>query len=65
FTAYRWLPHTHVRFKPAAIGALFAAIALTGGKAFLTAYVGNTFSVRHLYGSLGLIPLFMFWLYIM
>ncbi len=65
FTAYRWLPNTHVRFRPAAIGALFAALALTGGKAFLTTYMGNAFSVRHLYGSLGLIPLFMFWLYVM
>jgi len=65
FVAYRWLPNTHVRVRPAAIGAVFAALALMAGKAFLGAYVGNAFTVRHLYGSLGLIPLFMFWLYIM
>ncbi len=65
FSAYRWLPNTHVRFRPAAIGAVFAALALEFGKATLGAYVGNAFSVRYLYGSLGLIPLFMFWLYLM
>jgi YihY family inner membrane protein len=65
FAAYRWLPNTHVRTRPAAIGALSAALALMGGKALLGAYLGNAFTLRHLYGSLGLIPLFMFWLYIM
>jgi membrane protein len=65
FAAYKWLPNTHVKFQPALVGALFAALLLEGGKAFLGAYIGHAFSVRHLYGSLGLIPLFMFWVYLM
>jgi membrane protein len=62
---YKWIPNTHVRFRAAIVGALVATILLEGGKAFLGAYIGNAFSVRYLYGSLGLIPLFMFWVYAM
>ena len=65
FVVYKWMPNTHVRFRAAGVGALIATVLLEMGKAFLGAYVGNAFSVRHLYGSLGLIPLFMFWVYAM
>ena len=65
FVIYLWVPNARVRIRPAMIGALVAAILLEGGKRSLGAYMANAFSVSSLYGSLGLIPVFMFWMYLM
>lgn len=65
FAFYRLVPNTSVRSHPALVGAFVAAILLELGKRTMGAYIGNALSVRQLYGSLGLIPLFMFWLYLM
>jgi membrane protein len=62
---YLWVPNARVQFKPALIGAVVAAILLEIGKRSLGAYMQNAFSVSSLYGSLGLIPVFMFWMYLM
>lgn len=62
---YLWVPNARVQFKPALIGALVAAILLEIGKRSLGVYMQNAFSVSSLYGSLGLIPVFMFWMYLM
>jgi membrane protein len=62
---YLWIPNARVQLKPALIGALVAAILLEIGKRSLGAYMQNAFSVSSLYGSLGLIPVFMFWMYLM
>jgi membrane protein len=35
------------------------------GKRFMGAYLQHAFSISQLYGSLGLVPLFMFWVYLM
>lgn len=64
FLIYTLMPNTTVRLRPALIGSLVAAIlwefAKFGFKLYLTQAVG--YSV--LYGSLGLIPLFLFWVYL-
>lgn len=65
FVVYKNMPNTSVNLKASAIGALVAAIFLEVGRFFLSAYVSNAFSISQLYGSLGLIPLFMFWVYLM
>ena len=62
---YLWVPNARVQFKPALVGAFVAAILLEVGKRSLGAYMSNAFSVSSLYGSLGLIPVFMFWMYLM
>lgn len=62
---YKFVPNTSVNLKASAIGALVAAILLEAGRFFLAAYISNAFSISQLYGSLGLIPLFMFWVYLM
>jgi membrane protein len=64
-TVYMLLPNARVHFKPAALGALVAVVILELGKRALGATLQNAFSISHLYGSLGLIPLFMFWTYLM
>jgi YihY family inner membrane protein len=65
FVAYLIVPHTRMRLRPTLLGSLMAAMLLEIGRRSLGAYMANAFSVSRLYGSLGLIPLFMFWVYIM
>ena len=63
--AYLWVPNTRVEVKPAMIGALVAAILIEGAKNLLGVYTTHALTFNKLYGSLGLIPLFMFWMYLM
>ena len=65
FAVYLWVPNTMMKVRSVAIGALLAAILLEIGKRFLGAYLQNAFSASRLYGSLGLVPLFMLWVYMM
>ena len=62
---YLFLPSTHVNARSAISGALVAAILLEIGKRTLGAYLQNALSISQLYGSLRLVPLFMFWVYLM
>ena len=64
-TVYMLMPNAEVEFRPAAIGALVAMVMLEIGKRALGATLANAFAISQLYGSLGLIPLFMFWTYLM
>ena len=65
FVAYLIVPHTRMRLRPTLLGSLVAALLLEIGRRSLGAYMANAFTVSRLYGSLGLIPLFMFWVYVM
>jgi len=65
FVLYKLLPNTRVHANPAILGALAAAVLLEIGKRTMGAYLENALSISYLYGSLGLIPLFMFWVYLM
>lgn len=62
---YRLFPNTEVRLRPAMAGAFVAAVLLEIGKRTMGMYLQNALSLSQLYGSLGLIPLFMFWVYLM
>ncbi len=60
---YKLIPDTHVKWRPAIIGAFVAAISWEIGKWAFGMYVQR--AVRNSwYGSLALLPLFMFWIYI-
>ncbi len=63
--AYLWVPNTRVEVRPAMIGALVAAILIEAAKNLLGVYTSHALTLNRLYGSLGLIPLFMFWMYLM
>jgi membrane protein len=65
FSLYKLIPNTNVTFKSALFGALLAAILLEFGKRLLGVYFAKAVSFSQLYGSLGLIPVFMFWVYVM
>jgi membrane protein len=62
--AYRLMPNTHVRFRPAVWGALVAATLWALSRWGFGLYVGKALPYMKLYGAIGLIPLFLFWLYL-
>ena len=64
-TLYRIVPSVKVQVKAAMIGAFVSALLLFLGKESLGLYFNHAISLRHMYGSLGLVPVFMFWLYLM
>ena len=62
--AYRLTPNTAVRLRPAAWGALVAAALWSLSRWGFGLYVSKALPYMKLYGALGLIPLFLFWLYL-
>ena len=64
FLLYLLIPNTRVRIQPALIGSLVAALLWELGKVGFQTYVSVTLPYNALYGSLGLIPLFLLWVYI-
>ncbi|TVQ76220.1 MAG: YihY family inner membrane protein [Phycisphaeraceae bacterium] len=63
--AYVCMPNTRVRLRCAAVGAAVAAILWEIGKTGLTWFVTNaTGGQIAVYGSLAVVPLFLFWVYV-
>ncbi|MFZ4749981.1 MAG: YihY/virulence factor BrkB family protein [Phycisphaerales bacterium] len=63
--AYATVPNTKVDVRAAILGAFVAAALVELGKRFLGASLAGSFAASRLYGSLGLVPLFMLWVYLM
>lgn len=63
--AYAVIPTVRMRWKTIVAGALVGAIGLELGRRFLGIYMEKAFTGNRLYGSLGLVPVFMFWVYTM
>jgi membrane protein len=61
---YKLLPNTLVRWRPALAGALVAALLWEASKWAFGLYVSRALPYLKLYGAIGLIPLFLFWLYL-
>jgi len=64
FLLYLLFPNTRVRLKPALVGALLAAVAWEASKYGFQVYVTTFVPYAKFYGALGLIPLFLFWVYL-
>ena len=64
FLLYVLMPNTHVRLRAALIGAFVAAVLWESSKWGFKLYVTKAVSYSALYGSLGLLPLFLLWLYL-
>lgn len=67
---YKLLPHTRVQIGAGLAGSLVAAILWTVATQAFATYVSMSFGAqasafRLLYGALGLIPVFMFWVYLL
>ena len=66
--AIRALPDTDVRWGPAFVGGLTSAVAFEIAKVGFNAYVnilGAGDAAAAIYGSLGLFPVFLLWLYVL
>jgi membrane protein len=61
---YKLLPNTLVRWRPALAGALVAAGLGETSKWAFGLYVSHALPYLKLYGAIGLVPLFLFWLYL-
>lgn len=64
FLLYALMPNTKVSTRAAAVGALVAATLWEVAKLGFQLYVATAVPYSAFYGSLGLIPLFLFWVYI-
>jgi len=64
FIVYTLMPNLKVKLRCAALGALVAAILAELGKWGFKLYLSHAVTFSQLYGALGLIPLFLFWVYI-
>ena len=64
FLLYALMPNTDVSVKAAAIGALVGALLWEGAKIAFKIYVVTAVPYSALYGALGMIPLFLFWIYL-
>lgn len=67
-TLYVLVPHARMRLRATALGALVAAILWTAATNLFGWYIAWSFSKESsaftiLYGSLGLVPLFLLWIY--
>lgn len=60
---YLWVPNTRVAWRPAVIGAFVAALGWEISKLGLAQYTNFATGYARLYGSLGLIPLLLIWVY--
>ncbi|MFM1852607.1 MAG: hypothetical protein RIS54_2291 [Verrucomicrobiota bacterium] len=61
---YRYIPNTHVYWRAAFIGAVIVALLLLANNFLALIYVRRVVITRSLYGSLGIMPILMFGLYI-
>jgi membrane protein len=61
---YKLMPNTHVRWRPAFWGAFVAAVLSEVSKWGFGLYVSQALPYLRLYGAIGLVPLFLFWLYL-
>jgi membrane protein len=58
------MPNTNVQILPAAIGAVLAGVMWESGKWGFRAYIEFSTGYAKLYGSIGLVPLFLMWIYL-
>ncbi|MEM6553076.1 MAG: YhjD/YihY/BrkB family envelope integrity protein [Planctomycetota bacterium] len=61
---YVLMPNGRLRLRSALAGGLVAAIAWEVSKGLFRLYVAKAVGTSALYGALGLIPLFMIWVYV-
>jgi len=62
---YRRIPAREIRKRPAMLGAASATVLLLVGQWLLTLYIDGAVRSSPLGGSLGFVPVFMFWMYLM
>ena len=61
---YKFFPNTRVRFLPALVGGFVAAMMLVANNMLSIMYISKVITIQSLYGSMGIIIVLMFGLYL-
>ncbi|MEO8080842.1 MAG: YihY family inner membrane protein, partial [Caldimonas sp.] len=61
---FHYVPNTHVRWRHAALGAVFVATGLACGKRLLALYFGTVPTYSLIYGAFATLPIFLVWIYL-
>lgn len=64
FGIYKWVPNQKVHWVPSLLGGLFTASMWNLARWGYAIYIKNFVSYDKIYGSLGAIPIFILWIYI-
>ncbi len=60
---FHYVPNTHVRWRHALAGGLFAALGIEAAKKVLTWYVASVPTYSTVYGAFATLPILLLWLY--
>lgn len=63
--AYSFIPNRRMSWKAATIGSVAGALVIIAGKAAFGSLAAKSFGASKLFTSLGLLPVVMFWIYMM
>ena len=63
FVLFVLIPNTRVRWRAALVAALFSTVLFEIGKLGFNFYVVHILPANKIYGSLGLLPVFLLWVY--
>ena len=61
---FHYVPHTHVRWRHAIAGGLFAAAGFEVAKRLLSWYLQTVPTYTVIYGALAAVPIFLIWIYL-
>jgi len=61
---YRFIPNCYVRWRPALVGGVLVALLLVANNYLSFLYINRAVRAQSLYGSVGIVPLLMFGLYV-
>ena len=61
---YKWFPNRHVYWLSALLGAVFTTLCWTVARSGYGFYIREVVNYSKIYGSLGAIPIFLLWIYL-
>lgn len=64
FGLYAFMPNTRVPVAPALVGGFVAAVCWVAAQRIVTIYMGRAISYSAIYGSFGVVPITILWIYI-
>ena len=60
---YRFVPNTHVAWRPLLLGSFFTALVLEAARSGLTFYLASMPTFSLVYGTFATVPILLVWIY--